>query len=412
MLDSTVHEDGRDLKVAGDYDVVVVGAGIAGCAAAVAAARVRGTRVCVIENFCLPGGLATIGNVIVYLPLCDGRGHQVCGGIAEAQIRMSVADEPEDRSDIGITRVPEFWSKGGSLEERCRTRFRAEFNPMFFALALEKQLRSRHVKLVYAARFAGVVKEGRTIKAVVLETKGGRIALTCRAVVDASGDADVCFASGEETATSGKNVRCSWFYTEEADGLHLYRETDAMYYKPGVGGKPPRYFRFDAMNGIPAQIMASHDMVRERLAARKAATGKAPFIANIPTYPTFRMSRHLVGRVVMRASDDHRWFGDTVGMTGDWRKPGPIFCIPFRALAAVNTSNLLAAGRCISTTGDNWDVMRVIPPCAVTGEAAGAAAAMLAQDGTALSLEDLSIQALQRHLKENRVIIDRSILDK
>ena len=71
MQESTFFEEGRKLKVLADYDVVVIGAGIAGCAAAVAASRMKGTRVCIVENFCLPGGLATIGNVIVYLPLCD-----------------------------------------------------------------------------------------------------------------------------------------------------------------------------------------------------------------------------------------------------------------------------------------------------------------------------------------------------
>ena len=411
MQKTTLHEEGRNLRVLADYDVIVIGAGIAGCAAAVAASRVKGTRVCIVENFCLPGGLATIGNVIVYLPLCDGRGHQVCGGLAEAQSRMSVACEKEAKRNVGILPVPACWNKGGDLEERKKVRFRTEFNPMYFALELEKQLRARHVKLIYAARFAGVIKEGKVIKAVVLETKSGRVALTCRAVVDASGDADVCVAAGEKVATSAKNVRCGWYYTNENDGMHLYRETDTIYYKPG-SGKPPRYFNFDALNGIPSQIIASHDMMKDRMRQTHEVKGEMPFIANIPTYPTFRMTRHLVGRVVMKASDDHRWFSDAVGMTGDWRKAGPIFCIPFRALAAVNTSNLIAAGRCISTTGDNWDVMRVIPPCAVTGEAAGAAAAMLAQDNSALSFADLSIPALQKHLISHKAIIDRSILDK
>ncbi len=411
MQKSVIHECGRDLRICGDFDVVVVGAGIAGCAAALAAARVKGTRVCLVENFCLPGGLATIGNVIVYLPLCDGMGHQVCGGLSEKFLRLSVEKETYDCWDKGIVRVPECWNKGGNEEERKEKRYRAEFNPMYLALALESQLRAKRVKLLYAARFADVIKEGRNIKAVVLETKDGRIALTCRAVVDASGDADVCIAAGEQTVKYPRNVRCSWFYVQEKGDMRLYRETDAGYLRDPEH-KFKRIYQFDAMNGIPNQIIASHDKVRERLAAIEAADGTAPFIANIPTFPTFRMTRRLVGKVTMRAGDDHRWFNDTVGMTGDWRKRGPIFCVPLRAQTAVETDNLIAAGRCISSAGDNWDVTRVIPTCAVTGESAGAAAAMLAADGTISSFEELPVTALQKHLKDNKVIIDRTILDK
>ena len=55
------------------YDIAVAGAGIAGCAAALAAAR-RGCRVALIEKQALIGGLATSGLIFVYLPLCEGHG--------------------------------------------------------------------------------------------------------------------------------------------------------------------------------------------------------------------------------------------------------------------------------------------------------------------------------------------------
>ncbi len=79
--ESTVEEPARILPVAAAYDVVVAGGGIAGVAAAVAAARC-GVSVCLLDKACALGGLATLGNVIVWLPLCDGRGRP--GG---AQIR-------------------------------------------------------------------------------------------------------------------------------------------------------------------------------------------------------------------------------------------------------------------------------------------------------------------------------------
>ncbi len=69
----------RNTPVIDEYDVVVVGGGVAGCAAAIAAAR-NGARVALIEKENVLGGLATLGLVVIYLPLCDGKGRQVIGG--------------------------------------------------------------------------------------------------------------------------------------------------------------------------------------------------------------------------------------------------------------------------------------------------------------------------------------------
>ena len=86
-------------------------------------------------------------------------------------------------------------------------------------------------------------------------------------------------------------------------------------------------------------------------------------------------------------------------MVSDWRRRGPVFEIPFRTLYSAKVKNLLTAGRCISVTDDMWDITRVIPDCAVTGEAAGTAAAMT-DDLTTLSVTDL-----QNILRKNGVKI-------
>ena len=72
----------RSVPVWEAYDVAVVGGGVAGVAAALAAAR-SGAKVCLIEKYAGLGGLATMGHVIIYLALCDGRGRQISFGIAE-----------------------------------------------------------------------------------------------------------------------------------------------------------------------------------------------------------------------------------------------------------------------------------------------------------------------------------------
>ncbi|MBR7105161.1 MAG: FAD-dependent oxidoreductase, partial [Lentisphaeria bacterium] len=70
------------------YDVVVLGGGIAGIAAAVQAARC-GAKAALIEKTIFPGGLATTGLVYLYLPLCDGFGHQILFGMAEELYQAS-----------------------------------------------------------------------------------------------------------------------------------------------------------------------------------------------------------------------------------------------------------------------------------------------------------------------------------
>ena len=68
-----VTEEKRDIPVNGEYDTVVAGGGIAGVAAALAAAR-HGAKTLLIEKEYVLGGLATLGHVCVYLPIDDGNG--------------------------------------------------------------------------------------------------------------------------------------------------------------------------------------------------------------------------------------------------------------------------------------------------------------------------------------------------
>ena len=75
------------------YDVVVCGGGVAGVAAALAAAR-HGARTCLLEKEYALGGLATLGLIVVYLPLCDGEGVQMSGGLAEELLHTALKYGP------------------------------------------------------------------------------------------------------------------------------------------------------------------------------------------------------------------------------------------------------------------------------------------------------------------------------
>ena len=117
----------------------------------------------------------------------------------------------------------------------------------------------------------------------------------------------------------------------------------------------------------------------------------------IATIPQIRMTRRIVGDYDVDTSDDKVYFEDSIGMTGNWKKRGPVYEIPFRSIRSKNIKNLLAAGRCISATDPMWDVTRVIPVCAVTGEAAGVAASMTSD------FHSIDITALQGELRRGGV---------
>ena len=95
----------------------------------------------------------------------------------------------------------------------------------------------------------------------------------------------------------------------------------------------------------------------------------------------------------------HTYFEDSIGMVSDWRKRGPVYEVPFRTLYSKEIKNLIVAGRCTSVTDSMWDIMRVIPCCAVTGEAAGVAASITDD------FSKIDIKRLQEILKHNGVIL-------
>lgn len=112
----------------------------------------------------------------------------------------------------------------------------------------------------------------------------------------------------------------------------------------------------------------------------------------IATIPQLRMTRRVDGEYTLDDHEMHCRFADSIGLVSDWRKRGPVYEVPFRTLYSGKTKNLLFAGRVTSVTDAMWDIMRVIPCCAVTGEAAGVAAAM------SDNMEELNIAELQAEL--------------
>ena len=107
-------EPAKNIKIIDEFDVIVVGGGIAGVAAAIAASR-NNSKVCIVEKECSLGGLATLGLVWCYLPLCDGKGRQVIGGLGEELLKNSIK--------YGPGKIPECWQRQSGIEERTKNSY-------------------------------------------------------------------------------------------------------------------------------------------------------------------------------------------------------------------------------------------------------------------------------------------------
>ena len=389
-----------------ECDVCVCGGGVAGIAAAISAAR-EGADVILVERSYMLGGLATAGIVTIYLPLCDGEGRQVSFGIAEELLRLSIKDGAEGR-------YPKAWLEGGTPEEKRAKRFEVQFNPQLFAINAEKLLLGLGVKILYGAVAVAVpTKDGR-ITDVVIEGKSGREAVAVsRSVVDATGDADICKLSGAKTAEfSHGNLLAAWYYSYGGGQykLNMRGVCDVPDEDRRAGKVPPtlinRRFRALETEELSEMMQMSHASVLADV--HKARVGVPDLVpTTIPTIPQVRMTRRLEGAYTQGEAEMHKRFDDSVGLFSDWRKRGPVYELPFRTLYGKEVKNLAVAGRCISVTDALWDITRVIPTCAVTGEAAGIAASICTD------FSKIDIKELQKKLCQNGVKLHTGdVLDK
>jgi hypothetical protein len=431
-MEKYVIEPERRINITRTCDVLVAGGGIAGIAAALAAAR-NGKKVVLIEREYMLGGMATLGLVTIYLPLCDGEGNQVIFGIAEELLKLSIAHGAE-------ANYPAAWLgdclPGSTREERIKNRYLTQFNPHLFALRVEALLRETGVTILYGTLACGVSVSGGIITSVIVENKSGRAAIAVDSVIDCTGDADICTLSGAKTAlyAAGNGLASWYYYYSSADrgsgkvslkmfGLADIAQEHAPQIPPdnnkessGITPEDPynaakvasldKNIRFSGVDGeelSSAVITAHKKMLADILGHRKNDETYLPVTTS--ALPLVRMSRRLVGAYTMDDTESRIYMPDSIGMTGDWRRRGPVYELPFRALYGHEVKNLLAAGRDISVTDAMWDITRVIPPCAVTGEAAGTAAAL------GSDFARLDISALQKRLTAQNVKLHCALLN-
>ena len=385
-----------------EYDIAVCGGGFGGISAALAAAR-EGKRVVLFEKEYMLGGLGTAGLVTIYLPLCDGFGHQVSFGIAEELFRLSVTYGAEDR-------YPENWLDNVGTRTEKDKRYEVQYNAQLFAILAEKLLIENGVDILYGSYVVDVAVDDDRIKTLYVQNKSGKIAYEIHSVVDATGDCDIAeFAKVPTETFKQGNVLAAWYYLADQNGhqLQMVGASDVPdAERTGNEEKPLTSRRFSGLDGkeLSEQVCLSHKTTLEHW-LKKREINPSTVISTIATIPQIRMTRKIVGEYELAHTEEHTYFEDSIGMVSNWKERGPVYEVPFRTLYNSGIKNLICAGRCTSVNETLWDVMRVIPCCAVTGQAAGCAAAMT-DDFSAIDIKELQ----NKLVNEGVVLHEKDIL--
>ena len=366
-----------------EYDVIVVGGGVAGIAASVSAAR-EGAKVLLLEKQVNLGGLATSGLISWYEPLCDSQGNQVVFGIAEELIKLSVRD--------CFDSLP---IRFGGTEKSAprRERYSTRYSPTVFSLALDEYVTDAGVKILFDTYGTYPVMEGNICQGVITENADGRSFYPAKVVIDATGDASVMYRAGVP-CREGENYLSYLVHDIVYDDAKQFldeNKTWAVRNWVNAGsdmlgnGQPEGMPR---VKGVTAEEITTFMLVgKRRMLERVRQRDRYSYdIMTIPSMPQFRTIRQIVGDSDFKAVNGNS-VPDSIGHTGDFRMAEQyvqnIYDVPLSSLYNSNFPNLLAAGRIISAPDhDDWEVSRVIPTCAMTGEAAGKAAMRYIQKGS------------------------------
>jgi len=376
-----ITEPSRQVPVLAEIDVLVIGGGPAGTAAAIAASR-TGAETWLVERYNHLGGLWTGGLV---LPLLST--HAVDKHKQRKQVIHGIGGEMAKRLQ----------ALGMSINEVNPT-----VDPEAAKYVLEEMIRESGVKMLYHTWAADVVIDDQTIKGVFIESKSGRMAILAKVVIDCTGDGDIFHHAGD-----------NYDVMKYALGLnHRLGNTDR------INPERPGYTRINT--GEPTPIPGVNwvnmwgredqdaldvlNLTMLQMDYRKEIWENVRKIKNTPGYEDVflleiapqlgvRMSRILDGeyRLTLEDTMTFKSFRDVIGISGAWTtmlyrgekiptEARPYWQIPYRSLIPRKTDNLLVAGRCFCFERDLVEDARIIGTCLVTGHGAGAAAGLAVKE--------------------------------
>lgn len=436
-------EPSRTTPVIGEYEVVVVGGGPAGIAAAWAAAR-HGRSTVLLERYGFLGGAGTASGLSAFCGL-----HARVGG-EHQQVVHGVVDELLARmNQLDGLRKPHISFHGRIMAQA--------YDTAAYKMAADDLLGNAGVKLLFHALAVGVYMDNpETLGAVLIESKSGRAAIRGRMFIDCSGDGDLFAWAGapyeKGDPYTGMLYPTAMFRVNQvnptaqpedlADAVQRLMdaaETAGQYHFPRRGivllPQPhPVEWRANvtqlrkpdgsAVDGTVLedlswgeiegrrQIRSVFRFLRERVEQFANA-----YIVDIAPQIGIRETRRLVGEYQLTADDvlSLRSFVDTIGVNGwpmEIHRAGQMeirwpletqgrnyYQLPYRMLLPRRVENLLVAGRCASMTHEGQSSARVSGPCFVMGQAAGTAADLALRHG--VGPRAIKVSALQEALERD-----------
>lgn len=414
------------------YDVIIVGGGLTGVAAALASKRNGAKDVLLIERYGFLGGMATTGLVNPFMSYFKAREKFT----DENQIVFGIFQEILNR-----------------LNELGGLKGKTVFDAEIMKLVLNRMIIEADIDILFHTYAASVNKKNDSIiESISIVNKSGHSDMKGQIYIDCTGDADVAYMAGvpckkgrEEDGFCQPMTMCFRVAGVDRSKLPGRQEINEIYKDAVLRGEinnlrenvlffdtvQSDVIHFNTTRIVMKDATDADELTQSELIAREQSWEMFIFLKKHisgfensymqTTAPQIgiRESRRIVGRYVLTEEDvlSGRKFEDSIcycaydvdihnpAGTGTIIKSldkGNYYGIPYRCLLPINIDNLLVAGRPISSTHEAHSSLRIMPTCAAMGEAAGTAAALSIKNN--ITPDKIEAHDVRRKLIDNKAI--------